>query len=108
MIIGLMTLEIYLPYSHSLKEKRKTLNKLRDRLKKKHNIAFAELDFQNKWQRSTIGLVTLNTQKRIIEKYRRGNSSKRNPFLLILRAEKSFKRISKLWMRAEGKKESRA
>jgi uncharacterized protein YlxP (DUF503 family) len=67
-IIGLLTLEIYLPYSHSLKEKRKTLNKLRDRLKKRHNIAFAELDYQNKWQRSVIGLVTLNTQKQIIEK----------------------------------------
>lgn len=68
MVIGLLTLEIYIPYSHSLKEKRKTLNKLRDRLKKKYNIAFAELDYQNKWQRSIIGLVTLNTQKQIIEK----------------------------------------
>lgn len=68
MIIGLLTLEIYLPYSHSLKEKRKTLNKLRDRLKKRYNIAFAELDYQNKWQRSIIGLVTLNTRKQIIEK----------------------------------------
>jgi uncharacterized protein YlxP (DUF503 family) len=68
MVIGLLTLEIYLPYSHSLKEKRKTLNMLRDRLKKKHNIAFAELDYQNKWQRAMIGLVTLNTQKQIIER----------------------------------------
>jgi uncharacterized protein YlxP (DUF503 family) len=68
MIIGLLTLEIYIPYSHSLKEKRKTLNKIKDRLKKKFNVAFAELDFLNKWQRSKIGLVTLNTQKRMIEK----------------------------------------
>ena len=68
MIIGLLTLEIYIPYSHSLKEKRKTLNKIRDRLKKKFNIAFAELSYLNKWQRSKIGLVTLNTQKSMIEK----------------------------------------
>ncbi len=68
MIIGLLTLEIYLPYSHSLKEKRKTLNMIRDRLKRKYNIAFAELDYQNKWQRSKVGLVTLNTQKGMIEK----------------------------------------
>lgn len=68
MIIGLLTLEIYIPYSHSLKEKRKTLNKLKDRLKKKFNVAFAELGYLNKWQRSKIGLVTLNAQKNMIEK----------------------------------------
>jgi uncharacterized protein YlxP (DUF503 family) len=68
MIIGLLTLEIYIPYSHSLKEKRKTLNKIRDRLKKKYNIAFAELGYLNKWQRSKIGMVTLNTQKSMSEK----------------------------------------
>jgi uncharacterized protein YlxP (DUF503 family) len=68
MIIGVLTLEIYIPYSHSLKEKRKTLNKIKDRLKKKFNVAFAELEYLNKWQRSKIGLVTLNTQKSMIEK----------------------------------------
>lgn len=68
MIIGLLTLEIYIPYSHSLKEKRKTLNRIKDRLKKKYNIAFAELEYLNKWQRSRIGLVTINTQKRMVEK----------------------------------------
>ncbi len=68
MIIGLLIFEIFLPYSHSLKEKRKTLNMIRDRLKKKYNIAFAELDYQNKWQRSKVGLVTLNTQKGMIER----------------------------------------
>ena len=68
MIIGLLTFEIYIPYSHSLKEKRKTLNKTKDRLKRKFNIAFAELEYLNKWQRSKIGIVTINTQKRMIEK----------------------------------------
>jgi len=68
MIIGFLTLDIYLPYSHSLKEKRKRLVGIRDRLKKKYNIAFSELDYQDKWQRSKIGLVSLNTQKRVVEK----------------------------------------
>lgn len=68
MIIGLLTLEIYIPYSHSLKEKRKTLNKIKDRVKNRFNVAYAELDFLNKWQRSKIGLVTINTQKSMIEK----------------------------------------
>ena len=68
MIIGCLVLEIYLPYSHSLKEKRKRLKGILDRLKTRHNVAVSELDFQDKWQRSRIGMVTLNSQKGIIEK----------------------------------------
>jgi uncharacterized protein YlxP (DUF503 family) len=68
MILGLLTLDIHLPYSHSLKEKRRRLLSFRDRLKKKYNVAFAELDFQDKWQRTCIGIVTLNSQKKVIEK----------------------------------------
>lgn len=67
MIIGLLTLEIHLPYSHSLKEKRKRLLSFRDRLKKKYNVAFAELEYQDKWQRTRIGMVTLNNQRKVIE-----------------------------------------
>jgi uncharacterized protein YlxP (DUF503 family) len=68
MIIGLLTIDIHLPYSHSLKEKRKRLLSFRDRLKKKYNVAFAELEYQDKWQRTRIGMVTLNSQKAVIEK----------------------------------------
>lgn len=67
MIIGLMILEIYFPYSHSLKEKRKRLSSFRDRLKKKYNVAFSELDFQDKWQRTKIGVVTLNSKKKPVD-----------------------------------------
>ena len=68
MIIGYLSLEIYLPYAHSLKEKRKRLSAIKDRLRKKYNVALAELDYQDKWQRSKIGVVTLNSQKAMVEK----------------------------------------
>ena len=68
MIIGYLSLEIYLPYSHSLKEKRKSLSAIKDRLRNKYNVALAELEYQDKWQRSKIGIVTLNNQKRVVEK----------------------------------------
>ena len=68
MIIGFLSLDIHLPYSHSLKEKRKRLLSLKDRLKNKYNVAFSEYDYQDKWQRSKIGIVTLNNQKIVVEK----------------------------------------
>jgi uncharacterized protein YlxP (DUF503 family) len=67
MVIGFLSIEIHLPYSHSLKEKRKRLSGLKSRLTKKYNVAFSELEFQNKWQRTQIGIVTLNSHKRPIE-----------------------------------------
>lgn len=66
MVIGLLEIEIYLPYAHSLKEKRKTLNKIKDKIQKKYNVALAEIDFLDKWQRSRIGFVTLNNNKNLV------------------------------------------
>lgn len=43
------------------------MSSFKDRLKKKYNIAFSELDYQDKWQRTLIGIVTLNNHKRPIE-----------------------------------------
>jgi len=67
MIIGFLSIEIYFPYSHSLKEKRKILNSLKDRLKNRYNVALAELNYHNKWQRTKIGIVTINNQKKVVE-----------------------------------------
>ena len=68
MIIGFLSLDILLPYCQSLKEKRKRLLSFRDRLKKKYNVAFAELEYHDKWQRTKIGIVTLNNEKKMVEK----------------------------------------
>lgn len=67
MIIGVLSLEIFMPFSHSLKDKRKILNSLRDRIRRRHNVALAELDYQDKWQRARIGIVTLNSGKKVVE-----------------------------------------
>ena len=47
MPVGLLTLEIQLPYAHSLKEKRAVLRKMRDRLRSRFNVAVAELSHED-------------------------------------------------------------
>ncbi len=47
MPVGVLTLEIQIPYAHSLKEKRAVLRKIRDRLRARFNVAVAELDHQD-------------------------------------------------------------
>jgi uncharacterized protein YlxP (DUF503 family) len=67
MPVGLLTLEIHLPYSHSLKEKRAVLRKIRDRLRTRFNVAVAELDQQDAWQHATLGVVSVSNSQPLLE-----------------------------------------
>lgn len=67
MPVGVLTLEIQLPYVHSLKEKRVVLQKLRDRLRARFNVAVAEMDHQDAWQQATVGVVSISSSQRLLE-----------------------------------------
>lgn len=49
-------LELDLPYASSLKDKRKTLRSVRDRLRRK-NVSIVESDNQDFWQRATLEIA---------------------------------------------------
>ena len=59
MTIGSLTLEIFIPASQSLKDKRRVVRSLKDRLRGRFNIAIAELDHQDLHQRATLGVVAI-------------------------------------------------
>jgi uncharacterized protein len=67
MSVGLLTLDIHLPDAHSLKDKRQVLRSLKDRLRARFNVAVAELDHRDVWQRAVIGVVTLADQPGFVE-----------------------------------------
>ena len=48
-----MRLELELPFSSSLKQKRQTIRSLKDRLRRK-NVSVVEADQQDSWQRATV------------------------------------------------------
>ena len=67
MVVGILTLEVFFPYSHSLKDKRRILHGFKDRIRNRYNVALAEIGYQDKWQRALIGIATLNSQAGIVE-----------------------------------------
>ena len=67
MPIGLLTLEIYIPEAHSLKEKRQVIRSLKDRLRAHFNVAVAELDGQDTWQRAVVGVVSVSNDAKHLE-----------------------------------------
>ncbi|MFZ2539944.1 MAG: DUF503 domain-containing protein [Oscillospiraceae bacterium] len=51
--------ELFLPHSLSLKEKRKTIQSIIARIRKRFNISIAEVNYQDLWQRSSLGFAAV-------------------------------------------------
>jgi len=68
MPIGLLTLEIHLSEARSLKDKRQVLRSLKDRLRGQFNVAVAEMDHQELWQRAVVGVVSLSDEAAHLER----------------------------------------
>jgi hypothetical protein len=64
MPVGLLTLELHIPDAQSLKDKRQVLRSLKDKLRRQFNVAVAELDHEDVWQRSVVGVVTLSNEEK--------------------------------------------
>jgi len=58
--IAFLTLELRIEGAHSLKDKRQVLRSLKDKLRNGFNVAVAELDANDLWQRATIGVVSIS------------------------------------------------
>jgi uncharacterized protein YlxP (DUF503 family) len=67
MPVGLLTLELHIPDAQSLKEKRQVIRSLKDKLRREFNVAVAELDHHDLWQRSVVGVVTLSNEERHVQ-----------------------------------------
>ena len=57
MIVGLCTVELFIPDVHSLKEKRQVLQSLKTRLRDKFNLSVAEVGDQDLWQKAILGMA---------------------------------------------------
>jgi uncharacterized protein YlxP (DUF503 family) len=67
MPVGLLTLELHIPDAQSLKDKRQVLRSLKDKLRREFNVAVAELDHHDAWQRSVVGVVTLSNEEKHVQ-----------------------------------------
>ncbi len=67
MMIGLLEIDLYGEQFHSLKDKRRLLSSLKERLKNKFNVAVAESDYQDLWQKAQLSVVTLSPGRAVLE-----------------------------------------
>ena len=64
MTIGMLTLEILIAESHSLKDKRHVIQSMLKKMKNQFNVAVAEVENQDLLQRSTLAVVSVNSSQK--------------------------------------------
>ncbi|HVN72871.1 MAG TPA: DUF503 domain-containing protein [Desulfomonilia bacterium] len=90
MVIGVCELRFKIIGAQSLKEKRKVLRSLKDRLMKM-NVSVSEVDDNDKWQAATLGIAFVSNDSgfinSVIDKIIRGIEENSDVELLVTRTE---------------------
>src|SRR5262245_50315786 len=62
MVVGVCRVTLMVPESHSLKEKRMVLRRIKDRVQNKFNCAIAEVGDQDDWQSAEVGFAVVSNE----------------------------------------------
>jgi uncharacterized protein YlxP (DUF503 family) len=65
--VALLTVELMVPWSDSLKSKRRVIKSIKDRLSAKFNASVAEIGFLDEWQRATIAAAMVSNDRGHLE-----------------------------------------
>lgn len=66
MIIGVLSVDLAIPEAQSLKNKRRVILSLKERLRQRYNVSVAEIDFQDMHQRCKLGIATVSNETRAV------------------------------------------
>lgn len=67
MVVGVLRLELHVPEAQSLKDKRSVIKRIKDQLRGRFNVAVAEVDANETWQRATVGVSAVGGQRAYVE-----------------------------------------
>lgn len=66
MVVGVLTVDLYLSEATSLKEKRHVVRSTLDTLRNRFNISAAEVDHLDEWQQATLGFSCVGNDKQYV------------------------------------------
>lgn len=68
MHVLLIKLSLQIPNAHSLKDKRRQIKSLKDRLSNRFNASVAEIDALENWQQAVMGVCIISNDKSYLNK----------------------------------------
>ncbi len=66
--VQVLVIEGLITGCRSLKEKRIVLNSLKDKIRSKYNVSVSELDFNDKWQKTLLGVACVSNNGKLNRK----------------------------------------
>ena len=63
MPIAFLTLELHIEAAQSIKDRRQVVRSMKDHLRTSFNVAVAEMDGAELWNRATIGIVSISASR---------------------------------------------
>jgi hypothetical protein len=68
MVVGVLQMRLFIPESHSLKEKRRVVRGLKDRIHSRFNVSVAEVDSLDRWQEAVLGVAVATNDRRLADR----------------------------------------
>jgi uncharacterized protein YlxP (DUF503 family) len=65
--VAIARVTIFVSGSHSLKEKRMVVRRVKDLVRQKFNVSIAEVGANDVWQRAVVGLALVGNERRHVE-----------------------------------------
>ena len=60
MTIGLLTIDLLIPGTRSLKDKRRVVKSIKKRMRNKFNCSVAEVDYHDEWRRARMAVCVVS------------------------------------------------
>lgn len=67
MVVLSCVVEVFIPHASSLKDKRRVIKGLLERLRQRFNVSVAEISHHDLWQRSCLAMASVGTDNRYVE-----------------------------------------
>ena len=68
MVVGLLVVQLHIPGSQSLKDKRQIVKRIKDRIKNRFNVSVAETDGQNTWRQCELSVAMVAGMNAAVER----------------------------------------
>ncbi len=62
MVVGVATVTLLVPESGSLKDRRRVVKSVIERVRARYNVAVADVDAEPRWEAVTLGLACVSTE----------------------------------------------
>ena len=66
MLLGICTVNLYFPDSHSLKDKRNIIKSMKSRIRNNFNVSVSEINNYDLWKNTTLGIACIGNEKRYL------------------------------------------